>query len=49
MIDLTLSEVKSHLGIFIRGGLKLSYPPEYSFKGTLWRGVEYWIKDEGGE
>ena len=26
---------ESHLGIFIRGGLKLSYPPEYSFKGTL--------------
>ena len=33
----------------IRGGLKPSYPPKYSFKGTLWRGVEYWIRDEGGE
>ena len=26
---------ESHLGTFIRDGLKHSYPPEYSFKGTL--------------
>ena len=29
-------QVKSHLRTFIRDGLKHSYPPEYSFKGTLW-------------
>ena len=43
-----LSEVKSHLGTFVRGGLKHSYPSGYSFKGTLWWEVEYWILDEGG-
>ena len=32
----------------IRGGLEHSYPPGYYFKGTLWRGVEYWIRDKGG-
>ena len=48
MVIPNLSEVKSHLGTFVRGGLKHSYPPGYSFKGTLWRGVEYWILDEGG-
>ena len=48
MIGLSLSEVKSHLRTFIRDGLKPSYPPEYNFKGTLWLGVEYWIRDNGG-
>ena len=33
--DPNLSEVKSHLETFIQGGLKSSYPLEYSFKGTL--------------
>ena len=27
-----LSEVKSYLGTFVRGGLKLSYHPEHSSK-----------------
>ena len=35
MIDLNLSEVKSHLGKFIQGDLKYSYLPGYYFKGTL--------------
>ena len=48
MIDLNLSEVKSYLGILIRGGLEHSYPPGYYFKGTLWQEVEYWIRDKGG-
>ena len=48
MVIPNLSEVKSHLGTFVQGGLKYSYPSRYSFKGTLWREVEYWILDEGG-
>ena len=47
MIDLNLSEVKSYLGTFIQGGLEHSYPLGYYFKGTFWRGVEYWIRDKG--
>ena len=31
-----LSKVKSHLGTFVRGGLKPSYPSEYSFNVTSW-------------
>ena len=48
IIGLNLSEVKSHLETFIRDGLKPSYSPEYSFKGILWLGVEYYIRDNGG-
>ena len=35
MVIPNLFEVKSHLGIFVRGGLKPSYPSEYSFNVTL--------------
>ena len=35
-------------GTFVRGGLKHPYPLGYYFKGTLWQGVKYWIRDEGG-
>ena len=31
MVILHLSKVKSHLETFVRGGLKPSYPSEYSF------------------
>ena len=31
MVILNLSEVKSHLKTFVRGGMKSSYPFEYSF------------------
>ena len=48
MVIPNLSEVKSHLRTFVRGDLKHSYPSRYSFKGTLWWEVEYWILDEGG-
>ena len=41
MVIPNLSEVKSHLGTFVRGGLKLSYPSEYSFNI---QGVEQWIR-----
>ena len=34
MVSPNLSEVKSHIETFIRGGLKPSYPPEYYFKVT---------------
>ena len=34
MVIPNLSEVKGHLGTFVRGGLKLSYPSEYSFDVT---------------
>ena len=34
MVIPNLFEVKSHLGIFVRGGLKPSYPSEYSFNVT---------------
>ena len=34
MVIPNISEVKSHLGTFVRGGLKLSYPSEYSFNVT---------------
>ena len=44
MVIPNLSEVKSHLGTFVRGGLKLSYPSEYSFNVTSWQGVEHWIR-----
>ena len=43
-----LSEVKSHLGTFVRSDLKPSYPSEYSFNVTSWQGVEHWIRGEGG-
>ena len=48
MVIPNLSEVKSYLGTFVRGSLKHSYSSRYSFKGTLWREVEYWILDERG-
>ena len=41
MVIPNLSEVKSHLKIFVRGGMKPSYPSEYSFNVTLWQGVEH--------
>ena len=41
------SEVKSHLGTFVRGGLKHPYPLGYCFKGTLWQGGQ--ILDKGWE
>ena len=41
MVIPNLSEVKSHLGTFIRGGLKSSYPFEYFFNVTLWQEVEH--------
>ena len=47
MVIPNLSEVKSHLRTFVRGGLKPSYPSEYSFKVTSWQGVEHWIRGEG--
>ena len=34
MVIPNLSEVKSHLGTFVGGGLKLSYPSEYTFNMT---------------
>ena len=34
MVIPNLSEVKSHLRTFVRGGLKPSYPSEYSFNVT---------------
>ena len=43
--DLNLSEVKSHLGTFVQGGLKHPYPLRYCFKGTLWWGGQ--ILDKG--
>ena len=45
MVIPNLSEVKGHLGTFIWGGLKPSYPHEYNFKGTLW--LEGRILDKG--
>ena len=45
IIDLNLSEVKSHLGKGLWGGLKHSYPLGYYFKGTLWQ--EGRILDKG--
>ena len=48
MVIPNLSEVKSHLVIFVRGGLKPSYPFEYYFNVTSWQGVEHWIRGEGG-
>ena len=45
IIDLNLFEVKSHLGTFVRGGLKYPYPLGYCFKGTLWQGGQ--ILDKG--
>ena len=44
MVIPNLSEVKSHLGTFVRGGLKPSYPSEYSFNVISWQGVEHWIR-----
>ena len=44
MVIPNLSEVKSHLRTFVWGGLKPSYPSEYSFNVTSWQGVEHWIK-----
>ena len=35
MVIPNLSEVKSHLGKGLQGGLKHSYPLGYYFKGTL--------------
>ena len=34
MVIPNLSEVKSHLKIFVRGGMKPTYPSEYSFNVT---------------
>ena len=34
MVIPNLSEVKSHLGTFVRGDLKPSYPSGYSFNVT---------------
>ena len=48
MVISNLSKVKSHLGTFVRGGLKPSYLSEYSFNVTSWEGVEHWIRGEGG-
>ena len=48
MVIPNLSEVKSHLGTFVRGDLKPSYLSEYSFNVTSWQGVEHWIRGEGG-
>ena len=44
MVIPNLSEVKSHLETFVWGGLKPSYPSEYSFNVTSWQGVEHWIR-----
>ena len=45
MVIPKLSEVKSHLGTFVWGGLKPSYPSEYSFKCDLMTGSR--ILDKG--
>ena len=45
IIDLNLSEVKSHFEKGLRGGLKRSYPLGYYCKGTLWQGDR--ILDKG--
>ena len=44
MVIPNLSEVKSHLGTFVRGAFKPSYPYEYSFNVISWQGIEHWIK-----